>query len=137
MSRAFSCLVERRAVDGCDYYSARRRERAVLRRSRWPTLGNGETVRAEEIVPPDGRSPMNVEGELDVDSDHAGHTPLEELERLRAEFLGMVSHELRTVIPDIIKGSVLHCWNFCPPGIQPKQCSSSASSRGRQTACAT
>ena len=71
-------------------------------------LSNGETVRAEEIVlsVPDGRSVTTL---VNVTPIHAPPTariesvvvtmqdlaPLEELERLRAEFLGMVSHELR------------------------------------------
>ena len=70
-------------------------------------LSTGETVRAEEIVMaiPDGRSinvllnatPIRSE-ESEVESvvvTMQDLTPLEEMERLRAEFLGMVSHELR------------------------------------------
>ena len=52
-------------------------------------LSTGETVRAEEIV-------FSVPG---------GQTPLEDLERLRAEFLATVSHELRVPLTSI-KGSV-------------------------------
>ena len=79
-------------------------------------LRSGETVRAEEIVlkVPDGRSVSLL---LNATPIHAedGHvssfvvtlqdlTPLEEQERLRAEFLAMVSHELRFPLMSI-KGS--------------------------------
>ena len=79
-------------------------------------LGSSETVRAEEIVMgvPDGRSvtvllnatPI-LSGEGDVDSVVVTMQDLaavEEQERLRAEFLGMVSHELRLPLASI-KGS--------------------------------
>ncbi len=79
-------------------------------------LRAGETVRAEEIVlaVPDGRSvttlvnatPIrsrdgNIESVVATMQDMA---PLEDLERLRAEFLAMVSHELRIPLSSI-KGS--------------------------------
>ena len=79
-------------------------------------LSSAETVRAEEIVLslPDGRS---VETLVNVTPIHTGDgtvasvvvtmqdlSPLQELERLRAEFLGMVSHELRAPLTSI-KGS--------------------------------
>ena len=79
-------------------------------------LSWGESVRLEEIVllVPDGRSVtalMNVtsirseEGEVEsVVVTLQDMTPLEELERLRAEFLTMVSHELRAPLTSI-KGS--------------------------------
>ena len=81
-------------------------------------LGRTETVRAEEIVltVPDGRSItvlLNVtpirseEGEVEsVVVTMQDMTPLEEMERLRAEFLGMVSHELRMPLTSIW-GSVM------------------------------
>ena len=80
-------------------------------------LRTGETVRAEEIVVqvPDGRSvtilvnatPLySEEGEIEsVVVTIQDMTPQEELERLRAEFLGMVSHELRVPLTSI-KGAV-------------------------------
>ena len=80
-------------------------------------LRTGETVRAEEIVlqVPDGRSVTTLinatpirseEGEVEtVIVTLQDMTHLEELERLRAEFLGMVSHELRLPLTSI-KGSV-------------------------------
>ena len=79
-------------------------------------LSAAETVRAEELVlsVPDGRSvtalmnssPIYSEGgELEsVVVTLQDLTPLDELERLRAEFLGMVSHELREPLTSI-KGS--------------------------------
>ena len=79
-------------------------------------LGAGETVRAEEIVlsVPDGRSvSMLVNGTPIRDEDGAVASvvvtmqdlaPLRELERQRAEFLGLVSHELRAPLA-AIKGS--------------------------------
>ena len=79
-------------------------------------LGNVETMRAEEIVlsVPDGRSvtalmnmtPIRSEGGevVSVVVTLQDLAPLQELERLRAEFLGMVSHELRAPLMSI-KGS--------------------------------
>ena len=79
-------------------------------------IRNGETVRAEEIVIhlPDGQAVTTVVSAAPIFSE-AGRvesvvatmqdmTPLEELERQRAEFLGMVSHELRSPLTTI-KGS--------------------------------
>ena len=79
-------------------------------------LSTGETVRAEEIVMrvPDGRSVTTIinatpirseDGELEsVVVTLQDMTALEEQERLRAEFLAMVSHELRAPLTSI-KGS--------------------------------
>ena len=80
-------------------------------------LSVGETVRAEEIVMqvPDGRRVAVLVNATPIRS-QAGEvesfivtmqdlTPLEELERLRAEFLAMVSHELRTPLA-AVKGSI-------------------------------
>ena len=79
-------------------------------------LRNAGTVRAEEIEisVPDGRSVTVLVNATPIHSaDGAVESvvvtmqdlaPLEELERLRAEFLGMVGHELRTPLSSI-KGS--------------------------------
>ena len=76
-------------------------------------LSIGETVRAEEIViqVPDGRSVTTLVNATPIRSEEGevesvvvtlqDMTPLEELERLRAEFLGMVSHELRVPLTSI------------------------------------
>ena len=79
---------------------------------------DGDTVRAEEIVVaiPDGPS-MHVlvnatpifatDGKLEsVVTTVQDMRPVKELERLRAEFLGMVGHELRTPLTSI-KGSAV------------------------------
>ncbi len=80
-------------------------------------LSTGETVRAEEIViqVPDGRSITTLVNATPVCSENGAvetvivtlqdMTQLEELERLRAEFLSMVSHELRIPLTSV-KGSV-------------------------------
>ena len=80
------------------------------------TLSGAETVRAEEIVlsVPDGRSITTLVNATPI---HGGDgavvsvvvtlqdlAPLQELERMRAEFLGLVSHELRAPLTSI-KGS--------------------------------
>ena len=79
-------------------------------------LGTGETVRAEEVVlaVPDGRSvrtlinatPIRAEGGAvrSVVVTMQDLAPLDEIERLRTEFLGLVSHELRGPLA-AIKGS--------------------------------
>ena len=79
-------------------------------------LSAGETLRAEEIVlsVPGGRSVTTLVNMTPIRSEDDGvtsvvatmqdMTPLEELERLRAEFLAMVSHELRAPLTSI-KGS--------------------------------
>ena len=79
-------------------------------------LSTGETVRAEEIVLsiPDGRSVTTLVNATPIRSEDGevvsvvvtmqDLAPLEELERLRAEFLGMVGHELRAPLT-AIKGS--------------------------------
>ena len=80
-------------------------------------LSTGETVRAEEIVVevPDGRSVTTLVNVTPISSGEGvvesvvvtlqDMTPQEELERLRAEFLGMVSHELRVPLTSI-KGAI-------------------------------
>ena len=79
-------------------------------------LGTGETVRAEEIVfsVADGRSVSALLNATPIRSEEGqveslvvtlqDMTALEELDWLRAEFLGMVSHELRAPLTSI-KGS--------------------------------
>ena len=80
-------------------------------------LGSGEIVRAEEIAlrVPDGRSVSALLNATPIHSEDGrvasfvitlqDMTPLEEQERLRAEFLAMVSHELRMPLTSI-KGSI-------------------------------
>ncbi len=79
-------------------------------------MNRGETVRAEQIIIelPSGErvttlvnaTPINSEDDeiLSVVVTVQDMTPLAELERLRADFLGMVSHELRAPLTSI-KGS--------------------------------
>ena len=82
----------------------------------WPLaelFGSGETVRAEEIVlsVPDGRSVAAMLNATPIRSEDGepesfvvtlqDMTPMEEMERLRAEFLAMISHELRTPLTSI------------------------------------
>ena len=79
-------------------------------------FSNGETVRAEEMVlsVPDGRSVRTLVNSTPIRSEDGAVAsvvvtmqdlaPLDELERLRAEFLDMVSHELRAPLTSI-KGS--------------------------------
>ncbi|MCZ0940540.1 MAG: GAF domain-containing protein, partial [Caldilineaceae bacterium] len=79
-------------------------------------LSASKTVRAEEIVilAPDGRSVTTLINATPIHSEEGAVesvvvtlqdlTPLEEIERMRAGFLGMVSHELRIPLTSI-KGS--------------------------------
>ena len=76
-------------------------------------LSSGETVRAEEIVikVPDGRSITTIINSTPIPTEDGSVesvvvtlqdlSPLEEQERLRAEFLSMVSHELRAPLTSI------------------------------------
>ncbi len=88
------------------------REQLPMERAR----RTGETVRAEEVVidRPDGVSVSTLVNATPIRDDDGAIvsvvvtiqdiTPLEELERQRAEYLGMVSHELRGPLT-AIKGS--------------------------------
>ena len=105
-----------RILDALTVRRADGREFSLDEMSLAQALSPAETVRAEEVVlkVPDGRSvtilinatPMRLEGD-EVESmivTLQDMTAREELERLRAEFLGMVSHELRAPLTSI-KGS--------------------------------
>ena len=92
-------------------------------------LSSGESARAEEIAlsVPDGRSVTALVNASPIRSEDGevetlvvtlqDMTPLEEIERLRAEFLAMVSHELRVPLTSI-KGStdtLLESFNSLDP----------------------
>ena len=92
------------------------REIALDELSRVEALSAGETVRLEEMVirAPDGRSVTTLMNGTPIRGEDGSvesfvitvqdMTPLGDLERLRTEFLGMVSHELRGPLTSI-KGS--------------------------------
>ncbi len=93
----------------------RANEREISRAESPPAMAPGaaSTVRAEEIVmeTPDGRSVRASVNATPVRSENGevdrfvvtmlDMTPVEELEGMRAEFLGMVSHELRAPLASI------------------------------------
>ena len=125
-------LPDRPLEDLLEVLTVRRGDGQVVSLAAFPfatLLGNGETLRAEELVlsVPAGRSvtvlvnvtPMPREdgGVETVVVTFQDMTPLEDLERLRAEFLGMVSHELREPLTSI-KGSadtLLESFNSLDP----------------------
>ena len=92
------------------------REIALDRFSLASELRRAETVRAEEIAlsAPDGRSITTLVNATPITDENGAVVsvvvtmqdlaPIQELERLRAEFIGMVSHELRAPLTSI-KGS--------------------------------
>ena len=94
-------------------------------------LTPAETVRAEEIVMhvPDGRSVTTLMNATPIHSAEGelvsfvvtiqDLTPLEELDRLRTEFLAMVSHELQIPLTSI-KGSTSTLLND-PGGLDPTE----------------
>ena len=109
----------RPAEELLDVVSIRRADGREVSLSEFPLagqLGTGETVRAEEVVVsvPDGRSVRTLINATPIHSadDEVASVvvtmqdlaPIDELERLRAQFLGMVSHELRAPLT-AIKGS--------------------------------
>ena len=104
------------------------REIALDRLPLTSALSRAETVRAEEIVltTPDGRSVTTLINATPIDAEDGtlasvvvtmqDLAPLQELERMRAQFLGMVSHELRVPLTSI-KGSsaaALGASRHCP-----------------------
>ena len=80
-------------------------------------LQSGETIRAEEILIslPDGRSVTTLVNAAPIYSDKGDIdsvivvlqdlTPLEEMDRMRSDYLSLVSHEMRTPL-STIKGSI-------------------------------
>ena len=109
--------------------SFRRADGREVRLSELPIAGQlatGETLRAEEVVlsVPDGRSvrtllnaaPVHGEGGAvaSVVVTFQDLAPLDEVERRRTEFLGLVSHELRAPLISI-KGSASTVLDASPP----------------------
>ena len=107
----------RPAEELVDVISFRRSDGREVSLSEFPIaqqLGTCETLRAEEVVlsAPDGRSVRTLINATPIPAEDGGIgsvvvtlqdlAPLEELERLRAEFLGLVSHELRAPLTSIL-----------------------------------
>ena len=103
-------------LDTITCHRADGRDVALAEFSMAQLLGKGETVRAEEMTlsVPDGRNVTTLVNSTPIQADDGtvlsvvvtlqDMEPLEELERMRAEFLGIVSHELRAPLISI-KGS--------------------------------
>lgn len=103
-------------LDSVTFVRADGREFALSEYSLPGLLGPGETVRVEEIQikVPDGRSVTTLINATPILSDDGevescvvtlqDLTPIQNLERLRVEFLGIVSHELRAPLT-AVKGS--------------------------------
>ena len=113
------CLPGQTAEHLIEIMTVRRADGREIALDRFPLAGElsgAETVRAEEIVfsVPGGRSVSTLINATPIhDADGAVSSlvvtmqdlaPLEELERQRSEFLGLVSHELRAPLTSI-KGS--------------------------------
>ena len=105
-----------------------------------------ETVRSEEVVlsVPDGRSVRTLINATPIPGEGSGAgsvvvtmqdlAPLEETERLRTEFLGLVSHELRAPLTSIT-GSAVALLDESE-ALDPAGCASStASSSSRRPTC--
>ena len=110
-----------RRTDGEKYESD---ERPLAR-----ALDHGEVVRAEEILfdLPGGRKVTTLVNATPIYSDDGeivsavavvqDMTPLEEVQRLRNEFLAMVSHELRTPLTTIKGCTSVVLGSSSPPGL--------------------
>ena len=110
-----------RRTDGEKYES---HERPLAR-----ALDHGEVVRAEEILfdLPGGRKVTTLVNATPIYSDDGeivsavavvqDMTPLEDLQRLRNEFLAMVSHELRTPLTTIKGCTSVVLGSSSPPGL--------------------